>query len=488
MTERLRLLLDTNILIPLEDSLVVLSPNLANLIRYVNAGGHELFYHPASIDDIERDENADRRARTLSRLPQYQRLDGVPESPHNTAATSPNDAADNDILHALECSAVHALISEDRPLHAKAARLGLGQYVYTIQTAEDWLKRLHEPHGVSLPNVEDIALYSLTNQLADTFFDSLRTGYPGFDNWFREKAKTGRRAWVVRDSTGSVQALCIYAEQSDEAINDGGDRLAGLSLKLCTFKVSEGVRGQKIGELFLKQAFRHATDRRCEHVFIHGNEEHAYLLDLLVDFGFTEAGRYKEKDVVLVKSHPTIAPTAHLPPVDFVRKYFPHFRTDADIGKFIVPIKPYFHDMLFPELAPQLELFGGGPTPGNAIKQAYLCHAATTKVRAGDIVFFYRTTDEMAITTVGVVESYEVLKDALSIMQKVSRRTVYNQTDIEKMAKKPTKVMLFRLVRHFDKHVKYDDLMRTHVVLGPIQSITKISEDGFSKFRQLSEW
>jgi hypothetical protein len=485
MAERLRLLLDTNILIPLEDSMVALSPNLANLIRYANAGGHGLFYHPASIEDVKRDLNADRRERTLSRLPQYQRLDDVPSSPHNTPVTSANDAADNDILNALKCSAVHALVSEDKGLHAKAAKLGLASDVYTIQTAEDWLRRLHGSLGVSLPNVEDLPLFSLTNQLDGTFFDSLRTGYADFDKWFRDKARTGRKAWTVRDEVGTVLAICIYAQQQAEAINDAGDLLPGLALKLCTFKVGDGVRGQKIGELFLKAAFQYATQNKCEHIFIHGDPEQIYLIELLIDFGFADAGCYS-KDVVFVKEHPSLVPGIELPPVEFVKKYFPHFRDDIEIGKFLVPIQPHFHDTLFPELVNQLDFFGGGPTPGNAIKQAYLCHAATTKVRAGDIVLFYRTEDMQAITTVGVVESYEVHTEATSIMRRVSRRTVYNLADIEKMAIKPTKVMLFRLVKHFVNPVSYDDLIRARVVRGPIQSITKISEDGYSKIRELS--
>lgn len=43
MLERLtRARLDTNVLISLEDSLLVLSPNLANLTRFAKAGGHVL--------------------------------------------------------------------------------------------------------------------------------------------------------------------------------------------------------------------------------------------------------------------------------------------------------------------------------------------------------------------------------------------------------------------------------------------------------------
>ncbi len=63
-------------------------------------------------------------------------------------------------------------------------------------------------------------------------------------------------------------------------------------------------------------------------------------------------------------------------------------------------------------------------------------------------MLFYRSTDERAVTTIGVVESYETLTDASEIVAKVKRRTVYSMADINLMAQKPTRVMLFRLVRH----------------------------------------
>ena len=59
-----RALLDTNILIPLQDSMVVLQPALTNFVRLCNTHGHQLLYHPASVEDIERDANVARRNRT----------------------------------------------------------------------------------------------------------------------------------------------------------------------------------------------------------------------------------------------------------------------------------------------------------------------------------------------------------------------------------------------------------------------------------------
>jgi GNAT superfamily N-acetyltransferase len=489
VTQRLRFLLDTNILIPLQDSMLVLEPSLANFVRLAGVGGHQLLYHPASKTDIDRDRDIQRRDRTLARLQQYTKLEGAPSSPRNTAQTSANDACDNDILHALECSAVHALVTEDKEIHTKARQAGFGDRVYNIQTAEDWLRRLHEPAEVHLPNIEDIPMYSLTSQLNTPLFDSLRSSYDtperSFNKWFHDKAQTGRKAWIARTEQGSIEAICIYAVQTNEVINDAKDSLQGLSLKLCTFKVGEQIRGRKIGELFLKAAFRFATDNRCENIFVHTSEDQFYLLELLSDFGFQRRGMYGT-DIMLVKAHPSLAPVEDIPALDYAKLYFPHYRKDASVQKFVVPIQPQYHQVLFPELSRQGQLFNGNSVAGNAIKQAYLCKAPSNQVHAGDIVLFYRSKDEMAVTTIGIVERYETHTEAAKIMQLVSRRTVYSQSEIEAMTNKSVRVMLFRLVGHFNKPISLASLKHDANVSGKLMSITKISDDSFSRILRLS--
>lgn len=483
MALRLRFLLDTNVLIPLQDSYQVLESNLTDFVRLAGVGGHQLLYHPATVADFQRDTDQLRRQRNLHRLAQYSQLDNPAPCPWNTPETNSNDACDNEILYALECDAVHALVTEDKGIHAKARLKGLSDRVYTIQMVQDWLRRLHEPKQVILPNIEDVPLHSLTPSLNTDFFDSLRDGYDGFDEWFRRKAREDRRAWIYRDKHGNLAALCVYDIQNDEVLNDAQERLVGDALKLCTFKVGEKVRGRKIGELFLKAAFRYATENACEHIFIHADaERHDYLLRLLGDFGFEERGTYSG-DMVMVKAHPRTAPEfAELAPLDYARLYFPHFRYDAAVQKFIVPILPQYHQTLFPDYRPQQGLlFGVHNSVGNAIKLAYLCHAQTNAIRVGDVLLFYRTQDEKAITTIGVVDKFEVLQDAAEIASLVSRRTVYSQEEIETMAHKQTKVILFRSVEHLSRPVSYAQLQRDCGIAGPIQSIRQVHDDQFSK-------
>lgn len=485
----MRFLLDTNILIPLEDSQVSLPPGLASFVRLAQEHGHPLVFHPASEEDINRDRDEDRRKRTRERLAQYTRLDNVPDCPWNNPITSQNDACDNAILYALECDAAHYLVTDDRGIHRKAVSRGLGNRVFAIQAADDFLRRLYEPTTIRLPNIQDVPLHSLTPLLADDFFGSLREDYPTFEEWFRDCARNDRHAWVYwADESERLGALCVYARKENDDATGHGDILPGASLKLCTFKVASDYRGRKIGELFLKTAFRYATENRLEHIFIHGDAgKQSFLFELLSDFGFTEFGRYGN-DVVYVKRHPVSAPedaTPDLSAFEYFRKYFPHFRHDGDVRKFIIPIRPEYHRILFSDYQspadPQMALFDSIHTASNAIKQAYLCHAQLRQLNPGDVVLFYRSIDERAITSLGIVEQYEMLQEVNEIADRVRRRTVYSMSEIENMARKPTKVMLFRLVKHFTHPPSFDWLKQNRIVNGNIQTIREIDDDAYQR-------
>lgn len=484
----MRFLLDTNILIPLEDSQIPLSKSLANFVRLAHENGHVLLYHPASVDDVNEDKNESRKVQTLQRLQQYSRLDARPECPWNQGITKRNDIADNEILYALSLNAAHALITEDRGIHGKAKNRGLVDRVYTIQTAEDQLRRLHERQAIELPNIENVPLYQLTPHLNSPFFDSLRNGYHGFNEWFNKKAQDGRKAWVSWENNNELGGICIYAHQIDEQITEN-KTLHGESLKLATFKVGEASRGKKIGELFLKAAFRYASSNKLENIFIHGDvDRHHFLFEMLADFGFEKVGFHpgsNERDAVYLKHHPISKPEATFPPFGYMRRYYPHYLDRGEVEKYIVPIRPEYHAILFPDFVAssgnQLSLFSQENTAGNAIKLAYLCHAQTKGIEPGAVVLFYRSGDYQLVTSIGIVESYETLDDAENIAALVKRRTVYSMNQISGMAKKPTKVMLFWLINHLERPKSYDELIACGVFSRAPQSITKITDEKYKK-------
>jgi GNAT superfamily N-acetyltransferase len=347
----MRILIDTNLFIPIEKPSPEFDASIADLVRLAGEFHHQLILHPASIEDLKRDGNQERRTLNLAKVAKYALLDRPPEPTAEDLTklglvdSNDNARVDNRILFALYRDAANILVTEDVGIHKKAARIGLAARVHYAQQIVESIHRLHDRASVALPNIEEVPLYTIDPAIP--FFDSLRAGYAPFDKWFKDSAQGGRKAWIHRIDNGQLGAICIYKEEEDEVITDSGDRLSGRTLKLCTFKVGKTVRGKKIGELLLKAAFRYASDNGLGHIYLTMKSEQTYLKDLVEDFGYYRVGQFKGDDVY-VKDHPKAPPRSPLGALDYHVQYFPHFRANG-VGKFIVPIQPQFHEVLFPD-------------------------------------------------------------------------------------------------------------------------------------------
>lgn len=473
----MRILLDTNIFIPLEDSLIELDEKLAELNRLVS-GKHQLLIHPDTVLDINRDKDTERKNRSLSRLTKYSKLESPPvldikqETSLFGTPKKTNDSVDNRILFALHSNCVHWLLTEDVGMHKKAKLINDEERVLTVDQAIRVLSNEDHEYINLYPNIQDIPCHAL--DLTDPVFNSLRDGYLNFDTWYRDKcSKTGRHAWTWLDNK-KIQAICIYKAENDPIVTTDNKGLVGKTLKLCTFKVIK--RGYKIGELLLKQAFNYAIENSFRYIYVAVEpKKYKHLEELLQDYGFYQFGIDKNhRDIIYVKDFPSKPPQTKDKPLEYSIKYYPYIKIKNN-SVFLIPIKPKFHKVLFPELEKQPDLFTSEVlSAGNAIKQAYLCKSPTKSIKPGDILFFYRSDDEKHITTYAVVDQFHIEKDPDKIFQWVSKRTVYSMEEIQDMSGKNVKVILFRFIRHLNKPIPYNRLINTNIVKGSIQSITKI--------------
>ncbi len=103
----LKLLLDTNIVIALED-FKPLSVDLASLSQKAQLHGLTLFIDEAAIRDVNRDSDLERRTRTLSKLSRFPLLENVAHSdePSILAKFGPSKN-DNDRCDALMLDSLH---------------------------------------------------------------------------------------------------------------------------------------------------------------------------------------------------------------------------------------------------------------------------------------------------------------------------------------------------------------------------------------------
>lgn len=485
----MNILIDTNILIPLEDTGRTLDSSLATMRQLSEQNGHILYIHPAQRQDIRRDRDEKRREIVLSRLAQYH---FIPEPPllseqdlqrYGWSQNTEQDQVDNLLLHALCRGAVHLFVTNDKGIHKKAKEAQMQEKVHRADQFLRFLESQSENEELSPPlGIQDSHLHYFDVQ--QPFFDSLREDYPGFDDWYLRKANKLRKAWNINDR-GILQAICIYKDELSPTITDDGYKLEGVALKLCTFKVGEGVRGRKLGERLLFSAFKYASSLNIPYVYLHiYGQEHEKLVSLCENYGFECVGRYKNRDNAYVKqmSKPESV-SVDIGPLDYAIKYYPHYLDDETVNKFIVPIRPQYHDDLFPDLNHYLStgLFPDDPSQynpqSNTIKKAYMCHSNITKINPGDLLFFYRTHDRKSVECVGLVEHAEHESDIDRVLSLVSKRTVYSKNEIEEWLHKKTLIILFRFIGNFPA-VNRKNLIEAGVK-GSIQSIRKISHEQY---------
>ncbi|MFZ5828265.1 MAG: GNAT family N-acetyltransferase [Bacillota bacterium] len=475
----MRILVDTNVLIPLEDTKELMAGASAELVRLANRNHCTLIVHPASLEDVERDPDTSRKRIVKSKIQKYNILEQAPVPDINFlvrvggTSSSPNDKVDNELLFAVERNCVNFLVTEDKGIHRKAARLGLQSRVYYLEQCVSALRALYEPTDHPLPNLSLVPLHNLP--LVDPIFDSLRTDYPEFDEWFSQKAREGRKAWVYWLALERLGAVCIF--KTEESPLPG--TLEGKTLKLSTFKVGANATGQRIGELLLKKAFQYCLDNRYRHLYLTVLPDKEHLIAFLEEFGFQEVTQ-RDGERWFAKSflEPTPRP-AELDPVRYNALYYPHFDCSPSVRKFIVPIQPRWHKVLFPECEKQLTFFPPQLAVSNAMRMAYLCNSQSNRVRRGDLVLFYRSHDLKGVTTLGIVEGTLRSRIPEEIAATVGKRTLFSFKDIQALCHKDTLAIQFRQILHLSRPVQFSRLSELGVVRNHVESITQLSDEGF---------
>lgn len=225
-------------------------------------------------------------------------------------------------------------------------------------------------------------------RLEDTFFDSLRSSYDGFDEWFRKKADQGESAYVVVGDGNTISAM-LYLKEELERDTNIKPALSGRRLKIGTFKVSE-THHTSVGKRLLAIALRHFAEGAFDYVYVTmfdaGNTQS--LRQLLKNYGFEEGGT-KGKEKVLVKHRPQPSLTSD-PSFDF-----PFINAKA--GKdYLLAIMPDYHDRLFgdTDLRQQRREPIQDDRVVNTIEKVYLSGAPNGgDLKPGDHVVSYRTKD-----------------------------------------------------------------------------------------------
>jgi hypothetical protein len=440
--------------------------------------------HPASLDDISNDNNVERRNVTSSKLRGYPPLPfpPVPDAEFTSIVGVPansHDANDNAILFSLKKNMADFLITEDKGIIRKAILLDIDDRVFSINSALDYFSSLYQrffPRHSLLRK-----LYAHEINIEQPFFESLKEDYgeADFRIWYDKCIKESRECYVYEDG-GEVKAFLMLKEEN-EPIEMHSPIAVGRRIKIATLKVNS--TGSKIGELFLKIAFEYCISNGFYEIYLtHFETEDDSLVHLIGSFGFEKVGELKKNNEPVYLKKLT-AEEEELPPLEIARKYYPCFKDDASIRKFVIPIRPEFHDVLFPDYKKrQMKItdYAEINIPGNTIKKAYLSSRYSSRMRVGDIVLFYRSHDQMAISSIGIVDQKPIRTgDIDELKRTVGKRSVYSEDQLREKAEKSVFVIRFKHHFYLPHPMGLDELLQNKILNGPPQSTTEINHEQY---------
>jgi hypothetical protein len=432
-----RALLDTNILIHREARTAV-REDIGTLFRWLEDLRYEKLVHPDSLEEVKK--HADPGVvQTLERkLQSYKTLlTKAPDTPAITALRqqdrNKNDQIDTSMLAEVAGDRIDILITEDRGIHRKAARIGLGGRVFTIDaflekvTAEN--PSLAEYKVLSVKKI----LFGHVN-LNDAFFDSFRQDYPKFNGWFNRKADES--AYICTSEKGDVVAfLYVKREGVEENYSDIVPAFERAKrLKIGTFKVVSN--GFKLGERFLKIVFDNALRHRVDEIYVTAfrrTSEQDRLIQMLEDWGFHLHGTKNAFEQVYVRDfRPSVD-------ADDPQRTFPYILASA--RKFVVPIWPKYHTELLPDSILKTESpinFLQSKPNRNALRKVYISRSIERDLHAGDIIVFYRTSSggpawyTSVATTIGVVqEVIDRIPDLNTFIAICRKRSVFSDKELK---------------------------------------------------------
>gem|GEM_PF-105473 len=486
---QMRILIDTNIIIGLEDNKVV-DADFSEFLQYATSSDCIVYYHPDCLKDLGRDRNLMRQKIILSKVKKYKELPNparlTDEFINEVGQKSVNDEIDNIQLFQLYSGYVELLVSEDKEILKKAKKIGLLDKVLSIKDALNKLKKKFEYIAPRHPILTHCSVREIKERIEQPFFDSLKTDYEGFDLWFEKCVRQNRDCYYITIDE-KLAALLIYNIEKIEQ-----HRIPDIfenALKMCTFKTNEDAFGLKIGELFLSKMFQLCVERGINYLYLTLFEKYKFLIGMLAKFGFKQKefiNKNNIKEIVMIKN--LNKNTARLNKKLNDITMHPFYSDNSNFNKFVIPIKRVYSDTLFKdssERQPTLfdkELSSLKEIQGNSIIKAYICNAKRKDFKPGDILFFYSSRNLKLIQPIGILDRFSSINSLEKLKAVVRGKTVFTERELEKMYKQSSGnllVIIFRLVYYLEKPIELKTIQKLKCFSNNFITITQMGESDY---------
>lgn len=222
--------------------------------------------------------------------------------------------------------------------------------------------------------------------LLDPFFNSLKSDYREFEEWFTKKAENW--AYVHERGDGTLNGL-LYLKIESDAVDDITPALPpARRIKVGTFKID--AHGTKLGERFIKKIFDNAVDQKISQIYVTIFPQHESLIQLLRKYGFEQGGAKTTKngtEIVLVRN------LVWCETLD-LNKNYPLIKLEGSY--FQIGIYPDYHTRLLPDSILNNENIRivEDVSYTNSINKIFLSrNSRVMNIKAGDKIVMYRTGD-----------------------------------------------------------------------------------------------
>lgn len=470
----MKALLDTNIIIHRETERVI-NQDIGTLYRWLDKSGYTKCVHIETVNEINKYNNRQTVNSFNIKLDSYEKIElsspmqDVVKHTVEQIDSNTNDSIDTILLNEVYIGRVDILISEDKNIHKKAKLLNIQDKVFTIDT---FLEKIFSEN----PSLVDYKVLNIQKvkfgkiDLKDSFFDTLKEDYVGFDKWFVKKYDD--EAYITKNSDNDKLLSFLYLKvenKNEDYSNINPVFVSKKRLKVGTFKVISN--GFRLGERFLKIIFDNALKNRVDEIYVtifNKRQEQQRLIDLLEQWGFKYFGtKGNNKELVYVRD---FSPSFDL---NNLKKCYPYISTNTKI--YLVPIYPEYHTELFPDSILKTESpqnFIENISHRNCINKVYISRAVEPYPKVGDILIFYRTGGyyKSVVTTIGIVEEVKFkFGDENDFVLYCRKNTVYSEPKLRQMwnykQKKPFAVK-FLYTYSFPNRINMKNLIDLGVLVG----------------------
>lgn len=339
---------------------------------------------------------------------------------------------------------------------------------------------------------DDIKLVKFKDlDLNDPFFDSLRTDYKGFDDWFNKKAHQNAKAFVLLKATGRLQAF-LYLKKEEDADSTVSPVLPECNkLKVGTFKVE--AHKTALGQRFMNTILQILIKYKFDLTYVTFFPKQEQLKKLFKTYGFEKWGMKNGEEVYY----------KNLKIKNNIFRDFPRINENGQVSKFLLGIYPKYHTELFPDskLCNENQFYRKDVSFSNAIVKCYLSNMDETKeIKSKDLIVIYRTNKGQkgsayfnsvvtSICTVIDTRNINDFQDFSEFKKYVGRGTIFSEVELQRFYDFKKYPYIIKMLYNFplNKRITNGDLKTKLDIEPKYWGCAKLTDEQFNEILRYGE-